>query len=253
MSTTGIEPVEPLLESLYAAERMAPGPDDATRARLSARLEASLGAPLGALPRRPGPVSVASGGAAGGWGGVLLVVAAFVGAGIVAVGAGFLVSRARTHAPARRLAAAPVTKAPVPRVAVPSPAPAPSPAAHPQPATDLPKAQVPESAPHANAARATRRPATSSLAGEEALIDRAHRALDRGRPEQALGALDAHRARYPNGRLAEEREALRVLALCREGRAAAARRVGSRFARRYPESLFRPMVERALATLPSAP
>jgi hypothetical protein len=46
----------------------------------------------------------------------------------------------------------------------------------------------------------------------------AHDALREGRPAAALERMDEHRRAYPNGALSEEREALRVGALCALGR-----------------------------------
>lgn len=85
-------------------------------------------------------------------------------------------------------------------------------------------------------ARPRRVEADDDLAGELVLIQQAQRALARGDGDAALAALDAHARAHPHGRLAEERQAARVLALCATGRADEARAAATRFLIRYPTS-----------------
>jgi len=73
---------------------------------------------------------------------------------------------------------------------------------------------------------------------EGQLLERARR-LVRRRPAAATRALRAHRARFADGALAEEREALWVEALHHQGRDDAARAALERFQRRYPSSVHR--------------
>jgi hypothetical protein len=84
------------------------------------------------------------------------------------------------------------------------------------------------------------------LAAERSLVDRARTALGRGQSSDALAALDAHAARYPHGRLSEEREALAVEALARSGRMDLALARAARFRTSYPNSVFRGVVDAAL-------
>jgi hypothetical protein len=63
-------------------------------------------------------------------------------------------------------------------------------------------------------------PVDSSLTAELALLQAAH---DASSPEAALSALDEHRRSFPNGQLADERELMRLEALCTLGRLDAAR------------------------------
>jgi hypothetical protein len=83
-------------------------------------------------------------------------------------------------------------------------------------------------------------PAPSNIAAtldaELALIRRARAALNDGRPEEALAALDEHASRFPSGVLAEDRAAQRILALCALARPDAAREEGQRFFLDYPRS-----------------
>lgn len=57
-----------------------------------------------------------------------------------------------------------------------------------------------------------------SLAEETRLLERARRAIQQQRPADALAAIEAHAAAYPDGLLAHERESSRLHALCLAGR-----------------------------------
>jgi hypothetical protein len=80
---------------------------------------------------------------------------------------------------------------------------------------------VPESVPEDPAPAAA--PASADgLQAELALVRAAHDALRAGKPDVALERMDQHKREFPNGALAEERDALRVSAICALGRADAA-------------------------------
>lgn len=83
----------------------------------------------------------------------------------------------------------------------------------------------------------------ADLAGERALVDRARAALARGDAAACLEAVRSHEARFPNGRLAEEREVLAVRALARAGQTDEARARADRFRKRYPNSVFAGAIE----------
>jgi hypothetical protein len=89
----------------------------------------------------------------------------------------------------------------------------------------------------------------NSLAAERSLLDIARSAFGRGEGDAALAALARHEKAFPNGQLAEEREALAVRCLVLTSRADEARARGARFRRRYPTSVMLPAVEAALGTL----
>jgi hypothetical protein len=59
----------------------------------------------------------------------------------------------------------------------------------------------------------------------------------------ALAAIAEHRRQFPAGRLAEEREALRVKALLGLGRSAEAQYAGMVFRERFPQSALRGRVD----------
>ena len=78
------------------------------------------------------------------------------------------------------------------------------------------------------------------LERERVLLDVARGALARGNGPLALRSLDDHAARFPSGRLTEDREALRVKALIAAGRNEDAARSRAAFQQRYPDSFALP-------------
>jgi hypothetical protein len=76
-------------------------------------------------------------------------------------------------------------------------------------------------------------------AAELALLERAQRAL-RGNPDSALALAEAHRAQFPRGQFAQEREMLAIEALLDLDRVPAARRRAALFERRHPRSSHLP-------------
>jgi hypothetical protein len=81
----------------------------------------------------------------------------------------------------------------------------------------------------------------SPTAPEEAelkLLTRAHAAYARRDFTRALNLVAEHSRRYPQGHLAEQREALRVRSLVGAGRGAEARQAALAFARRFPNSVL---------------
>jgi hypothetical protein len=84
----------------------------------------------------------------------------------------------------------------------------------------------------------THAPVIESYAAELALLRRAHSAYGNHDFATALRLLAEHRRDFPNGRLAEEREALRVGALSGSGRLAAARLAARAFAVHFPRSVL---------------
>jgi outer membrane protein assembly factor BamD (BamD/ComL family) len=74
------------------------------------------------------------------------------------------------------------------------------------------------------------------------LLQPARQAVSLGNFASALGSIAAHERRFPNGRLAEEREALRVKALRGLGRADDARRAATEFRKQFPRSVLSPQM-----------
>jgi len=92
--------------------------------------------------------------------------------------------------------------------------------------------------------------ASERWAAERELIASARGAIASGDTAGALAALARHPREFPHGRLAEEREALRVLALARAGRTDEARAAADRFVSRWPRSIQRAVVDAATASIP---
>jgi hypothetical protein len=113
------------------------------------------------------------------------------------------------------------------------------------PATD----RAPEQAPTPNA-----RPATSSGRGgaleELQLLSRARKADARGDFSEVLALASEHQRSFPAGRLAEERDVLRVRALVGLGRTEQARRAAARFRRQFPRSVLLHKVDEMVPSLP---
>jgi hypothetical protein len=73
------------------------------------------------------------------------------------------------------------------------------------------------------------RRATPDLDGEVRLLEGADAELRRGDAEAALAQLAEHAAKYPQGALADEREGIRAIALCRAGRSSEGKPLAERF------------------------
>ncbi len=240
------DPIDEELAALVAAEKgFAPAPPDELRARVLGAVEARIAL----LPPSGG------GGDGGGGGGVddggarsslartmgAHPVAGLVGALLVGVTVGALGMRASTPTPPARVTY-------VERV-VPGPS-----------STVLEILDVPPSpsvAPSPANAATARAPAPSvpvidarGLAAERMLLDGARAALARGEPDAALLAVERHERTYPQGALAEEREALAVKALAAAARYTEARARGERFRERFPRSVSLGSVNATLASMP---
>jgi len=118
------------------------------------------------------------------------------------------------------------------RAPVVTPPPAPAPVARPV------APPVPEPAP----AEAP----VDTLGEERGLLDGARQDIARGKLPEAGALLDRHAAEFPSGQLAEEREALVIRLLLREGREREARSRAQRFRQLHPRSIQLPGIDDAL-------
>jgi outer membrane protein assembly factor BamD (BamD/ComL family) len=84
------------------------------------------------------------------------------------------------------------------------------------------------------------------LSEELALLESATRALDAGQYDEAEARSAEHRRRFPAGMLIEERERILILALAKLGRRDEAVEAWSAFRRRFPNSVYRDALSRAL-------
>ena len=85
-----------------------------------------------------------------------------------------------------------------------------------------------------------------ALAKERQLIDAARAGVARGHAEAALAAVARHEREFPRGQFLEERDSIRILALCAQGRVADAHTYAARFRQRYAQSVFLPQIDAAL-------
>jgi len=112
-------------------------------------------------------------------------------------------------------------------------------------------AQEPDSPPKAVEKRRPARPPTAqeSYAAEVGLLRRAHVGYASQDFSSALVLVAEHARRFPNGRLAEEREALRIRSLVGSGRTDEARRAVAAFAARFPRSVLLPRLRESAGTM----
>jgi TolA-binding protein len=85
-----------------------------------------------------------------------------------------------------------------------------------------------------------------TLGEERTLLDRARMDIGSGDLAGAGALLTRHAAQFPEGRLAEEREALVIRLLVRQGRDTEARAHAARFRREHPRSIQLPGIADAL-------
>lgn len=88
------------------------------------------------------------------------------------------------------------------------------------------------------------------LERERVILEAAKVALARGDGDAALDAVHDHQKRFPDGALAEERDALEIQALVATGDRSAASARAARFRTKYPKSLFLPAVQATLEVDP---
>ncbi len=97
---------------------------------------------------------------------------------------------------------------------------------------------------------ASAEPKSDTMPRERALLDVARTAFGKRDPRATIAALEQHRREFPNGKLAEERDALMIEALVEAGRAAEAKERGAEFKASHPKSILAPAVDDALKGTP---
>jgi hypothetical protein len=259
------DPLSPEVDAFLDLERRRPDPPDQIRDAVLSRIGTTLGWPDGS---EPGGSDTSDGPSAGGQigsgdlaahgttrlvtGALAKTLATLVVGGVLGAGIHEAYDRVsdRKGEPATVAAVAPASAAPTPALPVPVAAeparpavPVPEPAA----ASAVHAKSAVEAAP---AARVESRAHDRSLAAERGLIEQARTALARDQSEAALAVLERHARDFPDGELEEERESLQVPALVRLERFEQARKVGARFHRRFPRSIFGPVVDGALGSIP---
>ena len=195
---------------------------------------------LGLVARFPGPAVVAAS----------LTGLTVGGLGGVAVHSEMTTRAARQASPPAHSLSSPSRSEALPAPVIPPPAATPeTPPAAPAPIVESAARPTPGPAPVAAPAPRPVR-TNAGLNTEAALIERARTALTRGWTDSALAAIEQHSARFPEGQLLEEREALRVLATARAGKVEEAQQLANAFATRFPDSLW---LEQVAAAVPPQP
>jgi len=217
--------IDQQLEAIVEQGRQVPRAPDVVRARLIARARVAFAASVAsAVPLPPHSTGTA-------WRGRRVAVAAGLLLVLATAAAG-----AALHARATRAVEGVPETPPPPEPRAVRGAPPPNVPAEVSP--ELPSSPRPQR-PH----RAVT--TQESYAAELQLLQRAQSAYARHDFAGALALLAEHGHRFPNGRLAEEREALRVRSLARAGRSDQARRALAAFAGRFPHSAFLPRLREA--------
>lgn len=214
-----LEPLSPLERSLLDAYRDRSGPSPAVQVRLRAAVLRAAGRPRWLVPA---------------------VVTALAAALLAALS---LRDTAPQVADASHVAAPWEASPPQPSAA---PARAPTPARRAEEAAPAPPELQERTRPARPRPAATPTPPVSppatppepDLAAEARALAPAQRALGEGRPEDALTALAAYAARFPDGALREEHLGLRAVALCEAGRSREGRGEARVFLREHRASML---------------
>jgi hypothetical protein len=222
------EPMDDDLARMVTREREARAPSEAL-GRVSARLGL-----VAALP----PPRVTSGHVTRGWLGSHV---AAIAAGAFALGGvtGVAVYAAVRESPSPQVI---YRDRPAPPPPAPSETAAPLPSAWPRVST--PVEVSPRPPPRANTG------SHDSLQTERDALDHARELLSNGDAPRALELLDAHAVHFAKPQLGEEREALAIQALVALRRYDAARARAKRFHEASPNSLFAPVIDAALGSIP---
>jgi TolA-binding protein len=250
-----LEPVPDKLRALFDEEKAGGEPPRDLRERVLLRLAGTFAVGAGGgmsptagtdgshAPASPAVTQISRLATAG-----RLVRAAVVFTTGAAAGAGGYHVAERSHravpAPAPIAAPARRQEAPAPPD-VPTPLPAPEPVPAASSAPTRPRTLGP-----VQTNREAQNRTDDALAAERSLVEMARAALTRGEPERAVATLRRHARQFPNGELTEEREGLLVQALVGAQKYDQARDRAEQFKKRYPRSLFAPVVDQAIGSIP---
>jgi hypothetical protein len=258
-----LEPVPSNLRALLEQEKAGGEPSPDARERVLLRLTGTFaaGAPVG-LPPGTGPKGspvpgqhattgspqVVRAAAVGTAARVVRTAVVFLTGAASGVGGYHLAERSRRPPPASAPVVVPAARQEMPRPPE-MPEPALPPTREPAPsASRVPlRTRTPSTAEAAH--EATDRP-DDPLAVERSLVEMARAALTRGQAERALLALRRHAQQFPKGELTEEREGLLVQALVAAQKYDQAREKADQFKQHYPRSLFAPVVDQAIGSIP---
>ncbi len=255
MTEHELEPLSADLQELFDAERRRGDPDPALAEKVFSRAALTLGLGGGGGPSGGGAdpatggagaahaatnagVTASSLGARTAW----IALSTFVLGGLSGAGLHAALTP-RPETPVELASVQPSATAP----AVVAPLPAPSEAVKPE---DLALEPGPSAAPSATVAKlhddGGHAGGDGDLTAERELLSIARTAVARGQGDAALAALDRHARQFPRGRLAEERESLRIQALIAAGRKDEAKSKAKDFGKQFPGSLQKKAIETSI-------
>jgi hypothetical protein len=168
---------------------------------------------------------------------------------VVGAVAGGLAVRAQTPPAPPRLTPLPAMSIVIAAPAAPPKAAEPIASPSAEPSTS-PSAEPPRHPSAAPSAAASAEPKSDTMPRERALLDVARTAFGKRDPRATIAALEQHRREFPNGKLAEERDALMIEALVEAGRGSEAKQRGAEFKASHPKSILAPAVDDALKSAP---
>jgi hypothetical protein len=229
----------PEVRALLDRERIIPPQPPGVRARAIANARAALTARDAAVAAAPTVMTPRFRWAAG-------MVAACVASAALGAGAYALHARRMSSATDRPATGSELSRSPVERDQVAEAQRAPTP-----PAPSVPGRASADFGPATARAQAARRQSQPDIwPAELRLLRQARAAVVRENFEAALVPLAEHARRFKDGRLAEEREALRVKALAGLGRTEEARHAAASFRAHFPHSVLLPAVRQMPAPGP---
>jgi hypothetical protein len=205
-------------------------PSSGDRARVKSALAAKLGGAAFLLPHQ---ASAAAPKALAGWSKMATGIVS-MGGGLALIGAAYFALQASAP-PAPVAPVKPPAVAPMKARAIAAP-------------TDSSVRAEPERetrAPDTSVSPARKLPLPDPLVEEVAILSKATSALRAGNPGEGLRLLNEHQRKFPSGRLAEERRAARIQALCALGRRSEAEAELARLAQSSPRSPHLARAQRA--------
>jgi hypothetical protein len=208
-------------------------PSQGDRARVKSALAARLGGAAFLLPYQASASAPKA-----------LLAWSKLSASLASVGAGLVVMGAAYYATQPSVEPAPVAPVKPPAVAPAKPRPAVTPT---ESTTDVER-EAPAPEPAISPSR--KAPTPDPLVEEIAILSKATSALRAGKPAEGLRLLSDHQRKFPNGRLAEERRAARIQALCALGRRTEAEAELTRLAQSSPRSPHLARAQRACGLTP---
>lgn len=224
--------LSPEARGLISDGRSVLRPSSGDRARVKSALAARLGGAALLLPHQANAAAASK--SLIGWSKAHTVIAS-LGAGMLLIGATYFAAQSSVEP-----GASPPVKPPaVAPLAARSPA-----------LSQVPPFEAEPASPEPVVSSSRKQAPADPLAEEIAILSKATSALRAGKPAEGLRMLNEHQRKFPNGRLAEERRAARIQALCALGRRSEAEAELARLAQTSPRSPHLASAQRACGFTP---